>query len=189
MAGVIVVMKSSLEPHRMYGSRVLLGSVAASAAMFCLLSLSSAAVISSDGFIDRSHAQAQCCSTVDPGAPIAGGLLVIARTDHYRGRASGASGEARGQKYLTLGDTRLVGAELPTDDAPAGGGAPATDGSSDGSSDGSTGPDATNGATPDVGSDAVSTDSAAGEFTGSPDPSGPDLNSTEEKDLISSGWK
>jgi hypothetical protein len=184
MAGVIVVMKSSLEPHRMYGSRVLLGSVAASAAMFCLLSLSSAAVISSDGFIDRSHAQAQCCSTVDPGAPIAGGLpglLVIARADHYRGRASGASGEARGQKYLTLGDTRLVGAALSTDNAPAGGGAPASDGSSD--------PDATNDATPDVGSDAVSTDSAAGEFTGSPDPSGPDLNSTEEKDLISSGWK
>jgi hypothetical protein len=185
MAGVIVVMKSSLEPHRMYGSRVLLGSVAASAAMFCLLSLSSAAVISSDGAIDRSYAQAQCCSTVDPGAPIAGGLLVIARTDHYRGRASGASGEARGQKYLTLGDTRLVGAALSTDNAPAGAGAPASGGSSDGSS----GPDATNGATPDVGSDAVSTDSAAGEFTGSPDPSGPDLNSTEEKDLISSGWK
>jgi hypothetical protein len=155
--------------------------VAASAAMFCLLSLSSAAVISSDGFIDRSYAQAQCCSTVDPGAPIAGGLLVIARTDHYRGRASGASGEARGQKYLTLGDIRLVGAALSTDNALAGAGAPASDGSS--------GPDATNGATPDVGSDAVSTDSAAGEFTGSPDPSGPDLNSTEEKDLISSGWK
>ena len=39
-----------------------------------------------------------------------------------------------------------------------------------------------------TGTDATSTDSAGGEFSGSSTPAGPDLTTSEEQDLISGGW-
>jgi hypothetical protein len=184
MTGVIAVMKPPLESQRMYSSRVLLGSVAASAAMFCVLSLSFAAASSGVGFIDmppaQAQSQAQCCFTVGYGAPVAGvlpGPQIIGRADHYWGRKGGDPGNVPGQETLSLDDTKTVGAALGTDKPSADGGTAASDGSVD--------PDTTNGG----GTDAASTGSTGGEFTGNPEPAGPDLNSNEEKDMISSGWK
>ena len=62
-AGVIELMKPTQESQRMYRSRVLLGSLAASTAMICVLSLSSPAVSAEGGFFDRPLTQAQCCFT------------------------------------------------------------------------------------------------------------------------------
>jgi hypothetical protein len=40
-----------------------------------------------------------------------------------------------------------------------------------------------------VNPEAAEADATGGEFSGSPQPAGPDLTATQEKDLISSGWK
>lgn len=91
MTGVIAVMKPSLESQRMYSSRVLLGSVAASAAMCCVLSLSSAAVRPGDGFIYMPQPPVHCCYTIGlagSGDQIAGvdsGPQVIGRAGHAIG--------------------------------------------------------------------------------------------------------
>ena len=248
----------------MYRSRVSFGSLAASTAMICVLSLFPPAVSPDGGFFDLPLAHAQCCFTAETRVLMADGaerpIVGIRPGDRVIGRTGGVnrvtgmhivplgltvaelaagdvlitaaavSGETAGAlalapavsfRHLVLhrltraeGDPAdsvynliLVGdhsyvangfvvhnkgggtgsGTQSTDDTAAAnqtlaaGSTPVEDGTT--VIVGSTGAETTEDA------DATSTDSTGGEFSGSSTPEGPDLTDSEEKDLISSGWK
>lgn len=204
MTGVIAVMKSSLESRKMYISRVFLGSVVASAAMSCVLSLSAFAMSSGVDFTDKSNAEARCCST--PAADLGqfesywaagsdGGTAAInyklnlndnpsgakfgLDTDRYRrhdnGRESGNLAVMRGGEDLSVAHIKLAGTTLTPESAPVGENTTA--------SENPVNQDTSDGAEP------AQTNPDSSEFSGSSAPAGPDLGSVEEKDLISGGWK
>ena len=208
----------------MYRSRVLLGSLAASTAMICVLSLSSPAVSAEGGFFDRPLTQAQCCFTGNsrdliadgaghpflisdggramdrisprikaPGLKLAElkaddrpitaatvswqtvGTLTYARTNSSEHKAllhSTISGNdtAGRAPNLILDNTAVAAGTEPVDPK-----APENDASAKAD-------------TPEKPNDTEA-GATAGEFSGSPQPAGPDLTASEEKDLISSGWK
>ncbi|MFQ5566973.1 MAG: hypothetical protein ACE5EU_11490 [Paracoccaceae bacterium] len=245
----------------MYRSRVSLGSLVASTAMICVLSLTPPVVSPDGGFFTLSLAHAQCCLTAETHVLIADGTeRAIAGKrpgDQMFGRGSGVTrvngmhirpqgprthfGVNQQQPFFTAGHpfptpggqraldraaTRLETSGLNEAELAAGGGlitAAAVSGEAAGApapapaasfehplsrlptpadeslaantkpveagttaNGGSTGTDGTGDAAGDA--DTAATDSDSGEFTGSATPAGPDLTTSEERELISGGW-
>ena len=96
----------------MYRSRVTLGSLAASTAMICVLSLTPPAVSSEGGFFDLPLAHAQCCFTADTNVLMADGaerpIAGILPGDRVIGRAGGVN-RVTGMHIVPLGRRALFG--------------------------------------------------------------------------------
>jgi hypothetical protein len=172
----------------------MLGSLAASTATICVLSLSSPAVSAEGGFFDLPLTQAQCCYTANFRDIIAIGaghpfLMLGTEADPAAGadnpsleggRIYAASGQGIGEPVIVRGnvnrgsgsavDMTVAAGTAPADPGAAAKDAPIEDNSSEKP-------------------EAAEADASGGEFSGSPQPAGPDLTATQEKDLISSGWK
>jgi hypothetical protein len=102
-------MKPSRESQRMYRSRVSYGSVVASVAMICVLSLVPSVVSPAGGFFTLPLAHAQCCSAPDfpvPNTNEAEPLIAwIDPADRALGSV-GESGRTRGIIYNTVPEER-----------------------------------------------------------------------------------
>jgi hypothetical protein len=166
--------------------------------MICVLSLSSPAVSSEGGFFDLPRIQAQCCFTANSRYLIAGPLvtlgaraklpdrsynLIIDGSHTYAAmeRGIGDLGTDLGhviQDDSGTTDMTVAGGTAPVESGASANKAPAKDDT----------PEKSDTPTPDAPADATA-DATGGEFSGSPQPAGPDLTATQEKDLISSGWK
>lgn len=147
----------------MYCGCVLLGSLAAFLASFCVFCPSSAAVGSTEGSIIATTYNAQTRTI---------GIPNVLLSDESERRISGTtvSGRIASRPYLRGID--VAGTTVPTDNA-------------SGDQDTTSGADQ---ATPE-GTNTTPAEPADGDFTGSASPEGPDLTPTEESGLISGGWK
>ncbi|MHA1555044.1 MAG: Hint domain-containing protein [Alphaproteobacteria bacterium] len=101
---------------------------------------------------------------------VANGFVV-----HNKGGEGGQGDDGLGDDGQISDDTDVDGAQLAANTTSGEGGTTA--------SSGATGAESTED------TDATSTESGSGEFSGSPAPAGPDLSASEEQDIISGGWK
>jgi hypothetical protein len=96
----------------MYRSRVSLGSLAASTAIFCVLSLTPPAVSPDGGFFDLPQAHAQCCFTAETRVLMADGterpIAGIRPGDQVIGRVGGVN-RVTGIHIVPLGLRALFG--------------------------------------------------------------------------------
>ena len=96
----------------MYRNRVSLGSLAASTAMICVLSLTPLAVSPDGGFFDLPLAHAQCCFTAETRVLMADGterpIAGIRPGDRVSGRAGGVN-RVTGMHIVPLGRRALFG--------------------------------------------------------------------------------
>jgi len=96
----------------MYRNRVSLGSLAASTAMICVLSLTPLAVSPDGGFFDLPLAHAQCCFTAETHVLMADGterqITGIRPGDQVIGRAGGVN-RVTGMHIVPLGRRALFG--------------------------------------------------------------------------------
>ncbi len=96
----------------MYRSRVSLGSLAASTAIICVLSLTPPVVSPDSGFFDLPQAHAQCCFTAETRVLMADGserpIARILPGDQVIGRAGGVN-RVTGMHIVPLGQRTLFG--------------------------------------------------------------------------------
>jgi len=148
--------------------------------MICVLSLTPPVVSPDGGFFDLPLAHAQCCFTaaaVSPGSADSVYNLILDGDHSYVANdfVIHNKGGGQGDDSQSSDDTSVVGMILAANSSSVEEGATASGGSTGAGSTGD--------------ADATSTDSGSGEFSGSSAPAGPDLTSSEEQNIISSGWK
>ena len=110
--GVVRLMKPSRESQRMYRRRVSLGSLAASTALICVLSLTPPVVSPEGGFFDLPLAHAQCCFTAETHVLMADGterpISGIRPGDQVIGRTGGVN-RVTGMHIVPLGPRAIFG--------------------------------------------------------------------------------
>lgn len=173
----------------MLRSRTVQGSLAASTAVACVLSLASPATGAAGGFGGLLHDQVRCCSPVAAGEGIASGVERPAVRPDAGGRASaapvpGARGAPGWTDGWTDGSTERGLALAQTSGAQGPDDVPDEVPDRAGTRSHEDGPEADRPrALPLPGPDA--TDRT---FEGSAKPAGPDLTLPEEEQLITGGW-